>query len=97
VTSMSEIASKVTVEERIPCKAYRVPGFFAMLGFGRTPEEDAEVYPPGAMIAYVAPPVRLLAQGLGLGLDEVREYRDVAITVLTPDTWPLRRSLTAAM
>src|ERR1700681_2157984 len=31
------------------------------------------------MIALLTPPLRLLAQGLGLTLDEVREHRDVAI------------------
>ena len=77
--SMSEAPAKVAIEERIPCGAYRVPGFFTMLGFGRTPEQDADTYPPGAMIPTVTPPLRLLAQGLGLSLDEVREHRDVAI------------------
>jgi hypothetical protein len=77
--SMSELPTKVSVEERIPCGAYRVPGFFAMLGFGRTPEQDAEMYRPGSMVPVVTPPLRLLAQGLGLGLDEVHEHRDVAI------------------
>jgi 2,4-diaminopentanoate dehydrogenase len=77
--SMSELPTKVSVEERIPCGAFRGLGFFAMLGFGRTPEQDADVYPLGAMIATVTPPLRLLAQGLGLTLDEVREHRDVAV------------------
>ena len=76
--SMTELPTKVSVQERIPCGAYRVPGFFAMLGFGRTPEQDADVYPPGAMISHLAPPLRLLAQGLGWTLDEIREHRDVA-------------------
>jgi hypothetical protein len=76
--SMSELPTKVSVQERIPCGVYRVPGFFAMLGFGRTPEQDAEVCPQGAMISHLAPPLRLLAQGLGWTLDEIREYRDVA-------------------
>jgi hypothetical protein len=77
--SMSEQPTQISVEERIPCGAYRVPGFFAMLGFGRTPAQDAEIYPPGAMIGHLAPPLRLLAQGLGLTLDGIREHRDVAI------------------
>jgi len=55
-----------------------VPGFFAMLGFGRAPEQDADAYPPGAMIGHLAPPLRLLAQGLGWTLDEIHEHRDVA-------------------
>jgi 2,4-diaminopentanoate dehydrogenase len=77
--SMTELPTKVSVQERIPCGAYRVPGFFAALGFGRTPEQDAEVYRRGAMIGHLAPPLRLLAQGLGWTLDEVREHRDVAV------------------
>lgn len=76
--SMSELPTKVTVSERIPCGAYRVPGFFAMLGFGRTPEEDAEMYRPGSMVGVVTPSLRLLGQGLGLSLDEIHEHRDVA-------------------
>ena len=77
--SMSELPAKVSVQERIPCGAYRVPGFFATLGFGRTPEHDADVYPPGAMIEHIAPPLRLLAQGLGWTIDEIHEHRDVAL------------------
>jgi 2,4-diaminopentanoate dehydrogenase len=77
--SMSERPTKVTVQERIPCGAYRLLGFFEMMGFARTPEQDAQVYPPGAMIGHLAPPLRLLAQGLGWTLDEVREHRDVAL------------------
>jgi 2,4-diaminopentanoate dehydrogenase len=77
--SMTELPTKVSVQGRIPGGAHRVPGFFAALGFGRTPEQDAEVYPPGAMIGHLARPLRLLAQGLGWTLDEVREHRDVAV------------------
>lgn len=77
--SMSELPTKVSVQERIPCGAYRVPGFFAALGFGRTPEQDADICPPGAMIGHLAPPLRLLAQGLGWIIDEIQEHRDVAL------------------
>jgi hypothetical protein len=77
--SMSELPAEISVEERIPCGAYRVPGFFAMFGFGRMPAQDAETYPRGAMIGLFAAPLRLLAQGLGLTLDDIREHRHVAI------------------
>ncbi|MCV7384679.1 hypothetical protein [Mycolicibacter longobardus] len=77
--SMTELPTKVSVDERIPCGAYRVPGFFAMLGFGRTAEQDAETYRPGFMVPTVTPSLRLLAQGLGLQLDEVHEHRDIAV------------------
>jgi hypothetical protein len=77
--SMTELPTRVSVEERIPCGAYRVPGFFAALGFGRMADEDAAMYRPGTMAPVVTPPLRLLAQGLGLTLDDVREHRDIAL------------------
>ncbi len=77
--SMTTLATKVSVQERIPCGAYRVPGFFAMLGFGRKPEQDAQMYPRGAMVGHVGPALRLLAQGLGWTLEEIQEHRDVAL------------------
>ena len=77
--SMTELPAKVSIQERIPCGAYRAPDFFAALGFGRTPDGDAALYPPGAMVGHLGPSLRLLAQGLGLVLDDVREHRDVAL------------------
>ena len=77
--SVSAYPTNVSVQERLPCGTYRSPGFFAALGFGRTPDEDAEIYSLGSMIAHFAPSVRLLAQGIGLAIDEVREHRDIAI------------------
>lgn len=77
--SMSELPDTVSVEERIPCGAFRGLGFFAMLGFGRTADQDAETYRPRSMVPVVTPPLRLLAQGLGLELDEVVEHRDIAM------------------
>ena len=77
--SMSALPTKVSVQERIPCGSYRVPGFFAMMGFGRTPEEDADAYSPGTMSGHIGPALRLLAQGLGWSLDEIREHRDIAL------------------
>jgi 2,4-diaminopentanoate dehydrogenase len=77
--SMTELPARVCIQERIPCGAYRVPSFFAALGFGRTPDEDAALYPPGAMIGHFAPPLRLVAQGIGLVVDEVHEHRDIAL------------------
>ena len=49
------------------------------MGFGRTPEEDAQAYLPGTMIGHLGPALRLLAEGLGLTLDEIREHRDIAL------------------
>jgi len=77
--TMSEQPRMIAVDERIHCGAYRVPGFFAALGFGRLPSEDAAAYPPGAMIGHFAPSLRLLAEGVGLCLDDIQEHRDVAV------------------
>lgn len=77
--SMCANPARVIVQERIPCGSYSVPGFFAMLGFGRTPEQDARIYPPGAMVPHLEPPLRLLAQGLGLTVEAIHEHRDVAV------------------
>lgn len=49
------------------------------MGFGRTPEEDAQTYQPGAMIAHMGAPLALMADALGWTLDEIGEFRDVAV------------------
>ncbi|OBJ51332.1 NAD(P)H-dependent amine dehydrogenase family protein [Mycobacterium asiaticum] len=77
--SMCGNPARVVVHERIPVGSYSVPGFFAMLGFGRTPEQDAQLYPPGAMVPHLEPPLRLLAQGLGMAVEAIHEHRDVAV------------------
>ena len=77
--SMSASPTKVSVQERIPCGGYRVADFFAMMGFGRTPNKMPTCTRPARCSAHVGPAVRLLAQGLGLTLDEIREHRDIAV------------------
>ena len=77
--SMSGQLATIDIAERIPCRAYPVPGFFAALGFARTPSQDADLYPPGAMISHYAPSLRLIADSVGLELDDIRESRDVAV------------------
>ena len=57
----------------------RGAGFFAALGFGTTPEADAQAYRPGTGAAMFGSPIRLMAQGLGWSLDEIRDRKDVAV------------------
>jgi 2,4-diaminopentanoate dehydrogenase len=71
--------TKVVVSERILCGTYSVPGFFTMLGFGTTPDGNAQAYQPGTGAAMFGSPIRLMAHGLGWTLDEVRDRKDVAV------------------
>ena len=49
------------------------------MGFGRTPEQDAKAYQPGAMIPHMSTPLALVADALSWTVDEIREFRDVAV------------------
>ncbi len=79
VATLCDAPTKVVVSERILCGSYAVPGFFAALGFGTTLEADAQAYRPGTGAAMFGSPIRLMAQGLGWSLDEIRDRKDVAV------------------
>ena len=71
--------TKIVVSERILCGDFTGAGFFSALGFGTTPEDDARAYRPGIGAAMFGGPIRLMAQGLGWSLDEIRDRKDVAV------------------
>ncbi len=79
LTSLTDDPSEIRVEERLPSGTYRAPSFFPSMGFGRTREQDALVYQPGAMIPHMSTPLALIADALGWTVDEIREFRDVAV------------------
>lgn len=79
LSTLSAAPTKVTVSERILCGSYAVPGFFAALGFGTIPEVDAKAYRPGTGAAMFGSPIRLMADGLGWTLDEIRDRKEVAV------------------
>jgi 2,4-diaminopentanoate dehydrogenase len=79
VATMCNKPTKVTVSERILCGSYSVPGFFAALGFGATPDADAKAYRPGTGAAMFGSPIRLMADGLGWTLDDIRDRKEVAV------------------
>jgi hypothetical protein len=79
LASLTNEPTSIHVEERLPSGALRVPSFFALFGFGRTPEEDAQAYLPGAMIPHMSTPLALVAEALGWTIEEIREFRDVAV------------------
>jgi 2,4-diaminopentanoate dehydrogenase len=78
--TLSAAPTRVAVEERILCGDYSVPGFFSALGFGTTPAADAEAYRPGTGVHMFGSSIRLMADGLGWRLDELRDHKDVAMT-----------------
>jgi hypothetical protein len=79
VATLCDAPTKVTVSERILCGTYSVPGFFALLGFGTTPADDAQAYRPGTGAKMFGSPIQVMAHGLGWSLDEIRDRKDVAV------------------
>ena len=82
LTSLTDEPTEIRVEERLPSGTYRAPSFFPSMGFGRTPEQDAKAYQPGAMIPHMSTPLALVADALSWTVDEIREFRDVAVAKL---------------
>jgi hypothetical protein len=79
LTSLTDDPTDIRIEERLPSGTYSAPSFFPSMGFGRTPEQDAQTYRPGAMIPHMSTPLALVADALGWTVDEIREFRDVAV------------------
>jgi len=79
LASLTDEPTSIRVEERLPSGTFRGASFFALFGFGCKPEEDARRYQPGAMIAHMSTPLALVADALGWALEEIREFRDVAV------------------
>ncbi len=71
--------SSVAVYERIFMGTYSDPLAFQYLGFGRTPEEDAETPRPTQASDAFMSTFSMLADGLGFEFDEVRARREVAV------------------
>jgi 2,4-diaminopentanoate dehydrogenase len=87
LASLTNEPTSIRVDERLPSGTLGVPSFFTLLGFGRTPEQDAQAYQSGAMIPHMSAPLALVADALGWTLDEVREFRDIAVAD-RDDTFP---------
>lgn len=51
----------------------------AALGFSTTPEFDAQAHRPGTGAQMFGSPIRLMADGLGWTLDEIRDRKDVTV------------------
>jgi hypothetical protein len=79
LVSLTNEPTHIRVEERLPSGTLRSPSFFPLMGFGRTPEQDAQVYQAGAMIPHMSTPLSLVADAIGWTVEEIREFRDVAV------------------
>jgi hypothetical protein len=79
LASLTNEPTSIRVEERLPSGAFRGLSFFAHFGFGRTPEEDAQTYQPGAIIAHMCTPLAMVADALDWTLDGINEFRDIAV------------------
>jgi hypothetical protein len=79
LASLTNDPTCIRVEERLPSGTLRSPSFFPLMGFGRTLEQDAKAYQPGAMIPHMTTPLALAADALGWTIDGINEFRDIAV------------------
>lgn len=79
LATLTAAPQRVTVCERILCGSYRVPGFFAALGFGTTPAVDAQAYLPGTGAKMFGSSIRVIANALGWQVDQIRDRKHVAV------------------
>mgnify|MGYP001593241104 CR=1 FL=1 len=85
VTSMSQQIESITALEMLDCSMYDATVLSA-LGFGWTPEEDARRFDPQILHYYWSPIVKFMADAYGLKLDEIRHFREHALSKSTFDT-----------
>jgi hypothetical protein len=80
-SSICDRVERIEVSERILGRTYPyVDGVFAAMGFGRTPAEHQGQFSPEYALASFSGGIAMMATALGVRLDEVRAYQDVAVT-----------------
>ncbi|HKY90576.1 MAG TPA: hypothetical protein VJM11_06020 [Nevskiaceae bacterium] len=78
LSSLSERVDAIRFEERINVALYDEPVQLQGYGIGRSVEEDAAAYRPGHMQHLWVGTFRMVADALGVTIDEIREHREVA-------------------
>jgi 4-hydroxy-tetrahydrodipicolinate reductase len=78
LSSLSSRVDAIRFEERINVAQYDEPVQLQGYGIGRTVEEDAAAYHPGHMRHLWAGTFRMVADALGVTIDDIREHREVA-------------------
>jgi hypothetical protein len=76
LSSMSNIIRSVRATEIMMYDTYPVEHVIRTMGFGVPMEETPLLAFPGAQTATWGPSIRLVAEGLGVEVDEIREYFD---------------------
>jgi hypothetical protein len=80
-SSISDRVERIEVSERILGRTYPyVDGVFEAMGFGRTTEQHAGEFDPEFVAATFSGGIAMMATALGVQLDEIRGYQDVAVT-----------------
>ena len=82
--TMSDTVRSVRTQEIFRYDGYPVTFvMFEVFGFGKPPEHDAIMSMPGVQSGTWGPPVRMLADRLGVELDEIRETYEKVVTPRT--------------
>jgi len=100
LSGLSERWDEIRIQEIINYSTYDRPEIlFDVMGFGRSLEETPMLLLPGVLTMGWGGTIRLLAEGLGLVLDEIREVHDrrPAVQPLTIGANTVRPGTTAAI
>lgn len=80
LSSLSERIETVRAQEIFNYATYDQPEtLFDVMGFGKPPGHPSPLLAPGALTMAWGPSVRMVAQGLGVELDEVRQSHEVVL------------------
>ena len=92
--------SSIRVQEALNYGTYFVDdALFGKLGFGRTPEQERELGGPGRYARAWASVPRMIADGLGVELDDITDSREVWYTpvALKNEMWSIGAGTVAAI
>ena len=76
--SLSDKIDTITMSERVPAGHYVDPITYQMLGFGQKPENDP-TGDPNVLGSTFLSSMRMIADGLGVELDEIRGEKKIAL------------------
>jgi hypothetical protein len=87
LSSLSERIESVRAQEIFNYATYDQPEtLFEVMGFGKPPGTPVPLLIPGALTMAWGPSVRMVAAALGVELDEVRQWHEVAVA---PETFEI--------
>jgi hypothetical protein len=87
LSSLSERIESVRAQEIFNYATYDQPEtLFEVMGFGKPPGTPVPLLIPGALTMAWGPSVRMVAEALGVELDDVRQWHEVAVA---PETFEI--------